>query len=145
MLQIAGGADVAIVHVFNTRSAALFDDLSREIDFVMWRTNTWTQLHDQVGRVRPKLFRHLSDRVYRDLQLSSFLSRMREADASLHRINKVNCATIRHINPEKNVGLICNQGIAVLETSIRGDRRIDNCDPFAVNLLRGQERRLVEP
>ncbi len=46
MIEIASGADVGIVHVFNARVPTLSDDLGREIDFVMRRPNAGTQLHD---------------------------------------------------------------------------------------------------
>ena len=66
MLQIAGGADVAIVHVFNARVPALPDNLGRKIDFVMRRPDAWTQLHDQVRGFGVEVLLHQCDRFRND-------------------------------------------------------------------------------
>lgn len=65
---------------------------------------------------------------------------MHEADCAADRIDKINRATIRHINAEANAPLVCDQAVTTFEALVLRNRAIDNGDAIAVHLLRGKER-----
>ena len=47
-IQIARGADAAVVYGRDAEIATLPRDLAGKIRFVMRRTNAWTELHDEI-------------------------------------------------------------------------------------------------
>ena len=50
-IQITSRADARVVNFFHAERPTLPDNFRREIDFVMRRTNTGAELHDQFGRL----------------------------------------------------------------------------------------------
>ena len=129
----------------HARVTTLPDDLCREIDLIMGRTNAGTELNDEIGRTRTKLRRHRLDRVRHDTQLRAFLSRMNQPDGAPDRIGDVNGATISDVDPETNAALVRDDSIAVLETMIGHGCRPDGGNLFPVDLLRRHEGHPADP
>ena len=97
-VQVAGRAAACIVHLFDAGGACLSDDLSREINLVVRRSNAGAELNHEFGWTRAEAFPHCLDRAPDDHQLRSFLPGMDEANAALDRINQKDGATVRNIN-----------------------------------------------
>lgn len=70
---------------------------------------------------------------------------MHQTDRIAHGIDYENGAAVSDINSETNAPLIRDQAITTVETSIPGGRLIDDAETRAMHLLRGYERRTVEP
>src|ERR1051325_5578957 len=79
-LQLTGGADAGVVHLVNSESAALPDDISSEIDFVVRRANARTELHDHLRGIGAEAIDHLPDRVVDDAKFGALASGMHKAD-----------------------------------------------------------------
>ena len=137
---IARGTNSAIVDRSDAEITALPDDFGREINFIMWRPNARAEECHKVGGARTKPRHHRPDCIRDNAELGSLLPRMDKSDGALLRIDKVERATIRDVNTETDAGLIGHEAIAILETFVLRDRRIDRCDLTAMNLLSGDER-----
>ena len=105
-------ADAAVVDFMNTERAALPDDISSEIDFVVRRANAWAELHDYLLGIGAEAIDHLLDRVRDDAELGAFASGMHKADRRRSRIYDVNCATICDVNAERDTALIGDDAVA---------------------------------
>jgi len=144
MLQIASGADTAIVDFPHALVATLLDNFRREIDLVMRRTNAGTELHDQIGRLRSELLDHLDDCIRNDAELGPFAAGMDETDGWRIWIDNVNSAAVSDMNAERDTRLICNEAVAAGEMLILVNRSIDNCDLVAMNLFGGKQRPIAD-
>src|SRR5258708_38973570 len=102
----------------------------------MRRTNAWTELDNQVGRVRTKIFPHLLNRFRGNRQLSSFFSGMDKAHRRRFWIDNVDRAAVGDVNSERDFALVCNQPVATREFPVALDRKIDNGDFVPANSLR---------
>src|SRR5437870_8880279 len=122
--------------------AALLDNFCSKVDFVMWWTNTRTELHDQPRRVRSKMFSHLLNCLRSNRKLGSFFPRMNQTNRRRFWIRKVNCATIGYVNAERDLLLVCDQSVTTREFFVGGHGMIDNRDFVAVNLSCGQKRQI---
>jgi hypothetical protein len=139
-IEMAGGADAAVVDLFHALGAALLDDLSGEIDFVMGRSNAGTKLDDHVRGLATESRSHLLDCFRGDGQLGSFFSGMDEADGGRDRIDNVNGAAIGHVNAEGDAALIGDETVATRQVPVGFERLVDNFNLVAVNLV-GREQR----
>jgi len=137
MLQIAGGADAAVVDFPHALVATLLDNFRRKIDLVMRRTNAGTELHDQIVRLRCKLLDHLGDCIRNDAELCPLAAGMHQTDSRRFWIDNVNSATVGDVNAKRDSRLICDEAVAACQMFVRFDRCIDDCDFVPVNLLRG--------
>ena len=50
-IDMAGGADAAVVNLFHAFAATLLDNFRREIDFIMRRANAGAQLNDEIRTI----------------------------------------------------------------------------------------------
>ena len=97
-VQIAGGAAAGIVHALYARGSGLPNDLRREVDLIVRRSNAGAELHDKIAWPRAETFPHFLDRARDDRQFRPLLPGMNEPDAALDRIDQVNGAAISDIN-----------------------------------------------
>src|SRR5213594_2950998 len=72
LVQVAGGADAGIMDLFDAERAALPDNFSREVDFVVRRTNSGTELHDHVRGTGAEAINHFVNGVGDDAELGAF-------------------------------------------------------------------------
>ena len=144
MLQIARGADSRIVHVPHAGVATLPNNLCSEIDFVVWRSNAWTELRDEIRRIRSEMCCQRSDGFGRNRCRGSFLARVHQPDAVPNWIEKIYRAAIGDVNSKRDAALIRNQAITLGETLFGLHGRVDHCDAIAMHLLCGKERRMFE-
>src|SRR6266853_1224982 len=79
-VQIAGGADTGVVDLLNAQRSTLPDDFGGEIDFIMRRVNTGTELHDHLRGIGSEAINHLVNGVCDDAELGAFASGMDKAD-----------------------------------------------------------------
>ncbi len=128
-----------IVNFFHAMLSTDAHNLSRKIYLIMRRSNARAQLHDQISWRRTKPRRHQVNRSPGNSQLTPLPARMHQTEDAADRINKVNRATIGHVDSEAHVGLIRNQTIAGGETLVGRGRTIDHCHLRAVHLLGGHE------
>lgn len=61
MFKVAGGTDAAVVHFLDPRVATLSDNIGSEINFIVRRPDTWTELHNQISRRNSKFLSHRVD------------------------------------------------------------------------------------
>ena len=139
-IDMAGGADAAVVDFTHTLRATLFYNFRGEIDFVMRRTNAGTQLHNQVGRSRSEARAHLRDRIRDDAQLCPFAAGVDETDGRRFWIDNINRATIGDMNAEQNFPLVRDDSVATGELSAQFNWSIDNRNFVSVNLFCGKQR-----
>ena len=69
---------------------------------------------------------------------------MQQTDGALIAIDEVNRATIRHINSEADIALICDNAIALFETAIGRERSVNDGDLVTVNLSCGCESMVLQ-
>ncbi len=141
---MAGGADAALVNLAHTGGATLGHDLRREIDLVMRPANARAELHHQISGVHLKAIAQQLYCIRRDGKRTSFLARMHQPDSTPTSIDEINRAAIRDINPETNITLICDEAVAIFETAIAGERRIEHGDLVAMNLPRRSKRAFLQ-
>jgi len=72
--QVTCRAGAGIVDLLYTECAALPDNFSGEIDFVVGWANAGAKLHYHVRRIRTEAFSHLPDGVCDDAKLGAFPS-----------------------------------------------------------------------
>lgn len=144
MLQIARGADSGIVHVLYASVVTLPNNFRSEIDFVMWRSNAWTELDDEIRRIRFEMSGQCGDDFGHNCELGSFLTRVHQPDTAPDWIEKINRAAIGDVNSKRDATLIGNQAIASVETLFGLNGGIDYCDAIAMHLLCGKKRRMFE-
>src|SRR4051812_34329349 len=139
-------ADAGVVDFMNTERAALPDDISSEIDFVVRRANARTELHNQVRGIGPEAINHLSDRVRDDPELGTFASGMHKADSSGFRIYDVNRATIGDVNAECDTYLVGDDTVARSEFAAHSGSvtAIDHGNVVPVDLLSGEQRPIAD-
>ena len=150
-MEVTGSAHAGIVNFFHAESTTLPDNLRREIDLVMRRTNTWAELHNHACGIGAEAFNHLSDRVCDDAKLGAFASGMDKANRRRFWIYDVNCATVCDINAERDTALIGDNAIARGEfatiNSAEDSGRyspIDNGDFVSVDLFGGEQRPIAK-
>jgi len=150
-IDMASCADAAVIDIVQALCATLFDNLRCEIDLVMRRTNTGTELHDQIARVRSKARRHLGDGIRDDAELGSFASRMHKTDGRRFWIDNINGAAVGNINAHRDTVLIGDNAVAAgkmfvfaADTAAPTVCKIDDCDFIAVNLLGSKQRPIAE-
>src|SRR6267154_5348083 len=73
-VQIAGGADAGVVDLLNAQRTTLPDDFGSEIDFVMRRANTGTELHNHLRRIGSETIDHFMNGIGDDAELGTFAS-----------------------------------------------------------------------
>ena len=140
--QITRCARAGVVDVLNTWHATLPDDLRSEIDLVVGRANTRTELHDHVYGIRSEAFNHLSDRVCDHAKLGSFAAGVHKANRRCFWIYDVNGATISDVNAERDTALIGNNAIARGEFAAHraAATAIDHGDVVTVDLFGSEQR-----
>jgi hypothetical protein len=121
------------------------DNIRGKIDLVMWGANAGTELNDEIGGARTKLRGHRSDRVRDNAELGALFAGMHETNRAANRINEKNRTAISNVNAEADAALTGNQSVAVLETFVSANCRIDQGDIFSMDLPRGHERQISEP
>src|SRR2546421_44648 len=114
-LSVASSAGAGVVNLFYAGGAALLNNVRREIDFVMGRSNARTQLHHQVLRVRSEVFPHRLNRLRRDCLLGPFFTGVNQTDRGRFGIDNVNRAAIGDVNSERDPSLIRDHPITVGE------------------------------
>lgn len=139
VLEIARGADAAVVNFTDTSRATLRHDLRRKIDFVMRRANAWAELHDEVGSFHTEAIVQQLDGVSGDSERASFLAGVHKANGAAMSIGEINGTAISDINPETDIRLICDEAVAILEAVVARQRRLDDSDLISVNLPRGSK------
>src|SRR5438034_5050906 len=101
-VQVAGGADAGVVDLLNAQRTTLPDDFDSEIDLIVRRPNTGTELRDHVGRIGSEAINHLVNGVCDDAELGTFASGMDKADGRSFWIYDVNGATVGDVNAERD-------------------------------------------
>jgi len=143
-LQIARSADSGIVHVLYAGVVTVPNNLRSEIDFVMWRSNAWTELDDEIRRIRSEMSCQRGDGFGHNCELGSLLTGVHQPDTAPDWIEKINRAAIGDVNAKRYAALIGNQAIASVETLFGLNGGIDHCDAIAMYLLRGKKGRMFE-
>jgi hypothetical protein len=133
-LEIARGADSAVVNLAHTGVATLLNNLRGKIDFVMRWTNARTQLRNKVGRVHTEFVMQERNRISNNSQLAPLLAGMNETDGTPFPIDQIDRTTISYVDAKADVGLIGDQTIAAFKTAIVRERRINDRNFFSVNL-----------
>lgn len=145
IVKIAGGANAAVMHFLDTRRSALPDYFRREIDFVVGWPDTRAKLRDQFGWLDAESAFQQSDRSRCDFEFRAFATGVHQGDRALFAIGQVERAAISHINTETDVFLIGNQAVAVGETGVLLQRRIDQGEFAAVDLFGGRKSAPNQP
>ena len=135
---------MGIVNLFHPAVLALPNDFSGKIDFVMRRSDAWTDLHDQVRRRRTKACVHLFDRSGDNTKSGPLLARMNQAETTLQWIDDVNGGAIRYVNAEANFALVGKESVRTAETAILGKRKVDDRELVAVDLFSGSKTEIVQ-
>jgi hypothetical protein len=143
-IQIARGANAAVVHGRDAELAALPHNLSGEICFIVRRPNARTELHYKIRGARTKVFAHRSDGAGYDPEVRPFFPGMDQSNRLADWIDEEYGAAIGDINAEANSSLIADQAVTTVETLVHFDRPIDKTDARSVHLLRGDERRTIK-
>ena len=134
---------MGIVNLFHPAVLALPNDFSGKIDFIMRRSNAWTDLHDQVRRRRTEAYVHLFDRSGDNTKSGPLLSRVNQAETTLQWIDDVNGGAIRYVNAEANFALVGKESVRAAEAAILGKRKVDDRELVAVHLLSSSKAEIV--
>src|SRR5205823_960899 len=123
--DVARGADARVMNLCYASGAALLNDLRGKIDFVMRRSNTRTELHHQLSRVRSEMFPHLLNRIGNNRRLGPILAGMNQANRRCFWIDNVNRAAIGNMNTKCDLFLIGDDPVATGEFFIARGGLID--------------------
>jgi hypothetical protein len=83
----------------------LGNDFSGEIDFVVRRPDTGTQLGDEIFGITSKFLRHTKNRPPNDIERGPSLPGMYESDSSPPRIDQKNSTAVGNIDTQKDVAI----------------------------------------
>src|SRR5262249_48286360 len=146
-VQLASGADAGVLDFVHAERAALLDNFGGEIDFVVQRTNTRTEVHDHVRRIGPDPITDFMKGVSDDAELSAFAPGMHKPDRECFWIYDVNRATIGDVNSERDAALLGDNAVAAGEFATRRTAAtvIYNGYFVSMNLFRGEQGPIADP
>src|SRR5215469_2962957 len=112
-VQIGAGVFAAIPDPLYPGVLQLATNSSGEINLVVWRTNTWTELRHNVCWIGAEGLPHFADTLSRDVERRAFLAGVHERDHFPNRINEIDRTAISHVNPQRDPGTAGDQAVHV--------------------------------